>query len=632
MNIKLNTLLIRNFKGIQSLTIEFDGKDTTIRGDNATGKTTIKDACTWLLFSKNSLGKSDFGIKPTYKSGEVIHNLETVVSATFDINGISKTFKKTLTEKWTRKRGAATAVYSGNENSFYIDDVPKKKTEYSKAVSELISENVFKMITDPLYFNEQTDWKDRRKILIDICGDISDTDILNANPDFAPLAAELNGRTVDEYRTVLNKDMKLINKELEMIPVKINEAEMAKPNESEVQVNEEKRNELIKRINTLELNRNEVINGSDLIKLRNTVQDLKHKLATCDNVSVPVPDETPMLMKISNLRRAISEEKSKVTGIDDMQISIKHDKSILSTNWDKEFKKIFTGSECPTCHRAFPEEEVEKKKKEFNAAKAAELDEIEEKLKQKKQTEADLIFQKTTCLNTIEELETQLSAETKALEDLRLNYETKINKAKSKAEKDKALILEKIETTEAEIKNYQKETITKVAEIDKSITEAQKEKEAIDEMVMNRKLIERQEERIAELKAEQETQAAEYSKLDKLLYLTEQFIRTKVSVLNDKINSHFTYARFKLFDIQINEGVKETCEVTYEGIPYSDLNNAMRINIGLDVINTLCNKHQITAPIFIDNAEAVTQLFHTASQQIKLTVDERYKELEIERS
>lgn len=632
MNIKLNTLLIRNFKGIQSLTIEFDGKDTTIRGDNATGKTTIKDAFTWLLFSKNSLGKSDFGIKPTYKSGEVIHNLETEVSATFDIDGISKTFKKTLTEKWTRRRGAATAVYSGNENSFYIDDVPKKKTEYSKAVSELISENVFKMITDPLYFNEQTDWKDRRKILIDICGDISDTDILNANPDFAPLAAELNGRTVDEYRTVLNKDMKLINKELEMIPVKINEAEMAKPNESEVQVNEEKRNELIKRINTLELNRNEVINGSDLIKLRNTVQDLKHKLATCDNVSVPVPDETPMLMKISNLRRAISEEKSKVTSIDDMQISIKHDKSILSTNWDKEFKKIFTGSECPTCHRAFPEEEVEKKKKEFNAAKAAELDEIEEKLKQKKQTEADLIFQKTTCLNTIEELETQLSAETKALEDLRLNYETKINKAKSKAEKDKALILEKIETTEAEIKNYQKEAITKVAEIDKSITEAQKEKEAIDEMVMNRKLIERQEERIAELKAEQETQAAEYSKLDKLLYLTEQFIRTKVSVLNDKINSHFTYARFKLFDIQINEGVKETCEVTYEGIPYSDLNNAMRINIGLDVINTLCNKHQITAPIFIDNAEAVTQLFHTASQQIKLTVDERYKELEIERS
>lgn len=137
-------------------------------------------------------------------------------------------------------------------------------------------------------------------------------------------------------------------------------------------------------------------------------------------------------------------------------------------------------------------------------------------------------------------------------------------------------------------------------------------------------------ERIEELKKQERTLAAEYEKLEGELFLTEQFIRSKVVLLEDRINSRFQYARFKLFDVQINGGVVETCETLYGGVPFSGgLNNAARINVGLDIINSLSEHYGFTAPIFIDNAEAVTQLIETKGQQIRLVVNEQDKVLRI---
>src|SRR5699024_2036177 len=100
----------------------------------------------------------------------------------------------------------------------------------------------------------------------------------------------------------------------------------------------------------------------------------------------------------------------------------------------------------------------------------------------------------------------------------------------------------------------------------------------------------------------------------------ETYIRTKINLLESKINNRFKYAKFKLFEEQINAGIKETCEVLYKGVPYSrGLNNASRINVGLDVINTLTEHYGISVPIFVDNGESVTDLIETKSQLIKLS-------------
>ncbi|EMF46299.1 ATPase involved in DNA repair, phage associated [Planococcus halocryophilus Or1] len=138
-------------------------------------------------------------------------------------------------------------------------------------------------------------------------------------------------------------------------------------------------------------------------------------------------------------------------------------------------------------------------------------------------------------------------------------------------------------------------------------------------------------ERIQELMDQEEQLAAEYEKLEHHLFLSEEFIRAKVNILEEKINAKFKYARFRLFETQINGGLQEVCETTFQGVPYgSGLNNAAKINIGLDIINTLSEFHGIQAPIFVDNAEAVTQLAETDSQLISLIVSEKDKSLRIE--
>ena len=137
--------------------------------------------------------------------------------------------------------------------------------------------------------------------------------------------------------------------------------------------------------------------------------------------------------------------------------------------------------------------------------------------------------------------------------------------------------------------------------------------------------------RIEELKSEERTLAKEFERLEGELYLTEQFVQAKVRLLEDKINSKFSMARFKLFNTLVNGGIEEVCETTFQGIPYSSaLNNSARINIGLDIINTLSEHFQFDAPIWIDNAEAVTQLLQTKGQQIRLYVSEADKVLRIE--
>ena len=70
---KLTKLELLNFKGLKSFAIDFNG-DVVIRGDNATGKTTVFDSVCWLLFGKDSLDRADFEIK-TLDGGEPIHKV-----------------------------------------------------------------------------------------------------------------------------------------------------------------------------------------------------------------------------------------------------------------------------------------------------------------------------------------------------------------------------------------------------------------------------------------------------------------------------------------------------------------------------------------------------------------------------
>ena len=95
------------------------------------------------------------------------------------------------------------------------------------------------------------------------------------------------------------------------------------------------------------------------------------------------------------------------------------------------------------------------------------------------------------------------------------------------------------------------------------------------------------------------------------------------------MNGMFRVARFRLFREQVNGGIAECCDVTYNDIPYINVNYAAKINLGIDIINTLSVIYGVRVPLFIDNAESVTVLEPSMSQTIRLVVSENDKELRV---
>ena len=100
----------------------------------------------------------------------------------------------------------------------------------------------------------------------------------------------------------------------------------------------------------------------------------------------------------------------------------------------------------------------------------------------------------------------------------------------------------------------------------------------------------------------------------------KEFTEAKINMLGEAVNSKFGIVKFKLFDHQINGGYTECCEATVKGVPYRDLNYAMKINAGLDVIRTLQRYYDTYVPVFVDNRESINELGEIDSQLICLEV------------
>ena len=80
----------------------------------------------------------------------------------------------------------------------------------------------------------------------------------------------------------------------------------------------------------------------------------------------------------------------------------------------------------------------------------------------------------------------------------------------------------------------------------------------------------------------------------------------KMDRISEKINSLFEGVQFRLFENQINGGVREICECTVNGIPYGDLNHGHQILAGIEIIKGLRKIKALTLAVFVDNAEALS--------------------------
>ena len=224
MKTVIKQIALQNFKGCKkNEPYVFDGKNVTVCGANGSGKTTIFDAFTWLLFGKDSLDNAKFEIRPLDKDGKQIDNVEIFVSATLDIDGKEVELKKTQKQNWVKKRGTQNPVLQGNVNEYEIDGYPRSEKDYKEYINGIVSDDLFKMLTNPTYFPNMP-WKDQRATIMKFASDVSDIELATEDSRFAELLPEIEkAPSTDDIKNKYQKSLNELKKKQIELPVRIDE-------------------------------------------------------------------------------------------------------------------------------------------------------------------------------------------------------------------------------------------------------------------------------------------------------------------------------------------------------------------------------------------------------------------------
>jgi DNA repair exonuclease SbcCD ATPase subunit len=624
MEIRLNRLTLGNFKGVKNFTLEPAGENCVVRGDNGAGKTTLQDAFLWLLFNKNSEGRSDFAVKTLDADGSELHNLEHSVEADLGIDDKSIVLRKVYKEKYTKKRGSPIADFTGHTTDYYINGVPVQKKEWDEQLKGIIDENSFRLLTSPTYFNDLP-WQKRRGILLSVCGDVTDADVIKSDKALAELPEILGQRTLEEHKKVVLAKKREINDRLKQIPARIDELNMSIASSSKSDPKQ-----IAARIKDLEAQIQAAKDNTAISTLRQKKAELSADLAEltgkrnveATKATKDIDELDAEITKQIRLCRNIVEEAESTE--QRLKNAIERNEKNMAF-LREEFARIAgvradVEDTCPTCGQTLPKDQIKaaiEKHKERQAREFAEINKKGKELKQENQTHQTKIAEVQKKKSDTEKM---LHAAEKDLKALPAKRDVTTKKATSEIDK----LIKAKEAEIAEIEN-------RIAEnIPQDTGDLENELAVQQSYLAEIKAAKRSEERIKELSLEEKDLAMEFERLEKETFLMEKFVVQKVNLLSDKINSRFGIVRFKLFEEQINGGITETCVTLVNGIPAGyGLNTGAEINAGLDIIRTLSDFYKTKAPVFIDHAESVTEILDPETQTIKLVVDADYPELEV---
>lgn len=667
-SITIKHLSLNHFKGIKRLSIDFDSQ-TDVYGANGTGKTTIADAVSWLWFGKDSQNRTDFEIKTLDKFGKSNPKTEHEVTAKYMINGEELNIRRVLKENWVKKRGSNETELAGNTTELYWNRVPLTVTEFNKKVDGIIAERVFKMISNPTYFNDDKAladkknpaWYNRRLILTDLAGgEISDDELALGNPDYEALVAELKkNKTIEEYESQIKASVKKAKDDLKLIPTRIDEVERSKPEAQDFKALEE---ELSKNQIELVAVNEQIENSSKALdaklgaqkELRISINNLEGDIKVIENearreaqqrltpdtsaLDKLVSEKTTKEQELSTYENSLGVLQGKKSSSENEIKSLEVKISAKRTEWETENAKElnFTDNDfhCPTCKREFEAGDVESKKTEmlatFKANKIAKLNEISAQGK-------SLAIELETNKAAADALATRIENGQKEIDAIKAQIETikasisSFNSTANSTSPSEQEVYESIlalnTTYEAKVKELTalKLQVEETPTVDNSELVAQRNELTVIIDGLKSKLgtkiqIDNANARIEQLKDEERALSQQVADVEKTQFTIENFIKDKIDRLESAINGKFKMVQFKMFETLINGGHVECCKATVNGVPYSDLNTASRINSGLDIISTLSDFYGVSAPIFIDGRESVTDLIDTDSQIISLIV------------
>lgn len=646
--VTLKSMTLINFKGHRNRVVEFS-EQTNIYGKNASGKSTIFDAFTWLLFGKDQFDRKDYEILP-----KGLDKVDAVVSAEIEVDGRPYNLRRELHQKWVRRRGTSEEVYDGNETLFYVNNVPLKASEYKARVDMIIDETVFKLITNPAYFLS-LNWTKQREILFQIAGTLSDAEIAATSPEFTALLDSLSGKSFAEFKKEIAARKRKLKEDLENIQPRIDQTTRLMPEAKDVEQLNKELSEIELKITTVEdsiADRSAAIRTQyegvqqkqrDINALKSQQQDLvfKKKQEAQNAQFEGSQKRTELENNLKNAtrdletaRRDKGNSEIKVNNLKRQVTSKEKEVEILRDQWHEQNKAEYKAQDgCLTCPvfnitctdtqaTAKHEEAQEKAKNAFFESKQKKLDNINAEGLQR--------GEELNALNkSVEDAEKQLKNDIDAVSEA----EIEVQKIKDEI---KAMPITAVATVIAEelpewndlekkIKEIQA-TIEDVKPVDNAdLLEQKKEltakRDALKDILSKQALIPQYKEEVKKLEKEAAELAQQIADIEKQEFTIAEFTRAKIEESEARINSLFRIVKFQLFDKTIDGNEFECCIATnLKNVPISATNTAEQVNAGLDIINTLCLFNNVTAPIFCDGRESVNDIIPMSSQIINLVV------------
>lgn len=636
MQLKLSTLTLVNFKGIRSITINF-GDETSIHGANATGKSTIVDAWAWLLFGKNANDQKDFEIKTLDEHNQVISRIDHEVLAEILIDGIVTNLRRVYKEKWVKKHGESEQVFSGHETLYFVNNVPKSQSEYQSFINSIIPESTFKLLTFPAYFNSIKK-EDRRAMLTGIATVPSDDEL--AGTDLADILSIMRTerKTLSDLKKQYSSQKAIIKAALEQIPARIDEVKRSTPEEQDFAKIENKIDEVKAAIKNCDDQIADKSKGvEEQIKIRLNIVRMKGELN--DRLNSLTLEARKKVSEASGNRQndislinqnirfkqnRIQDLNGEITRINGLIEYLNNTNVKLRSDVAEINSKVFDSSSitttCPTCKQELPagdiNSKIEQMSANFNKDKADKIAEINRKGVSNNETIANHRNAIDNLLKQIEGLKaeiTTLEVQLKEIESTTVVVLTvddllaaNPEYIKTKAEIEALIVPEVEEVDTTELKTVK--------------SDLQSELESLQRLLTTKDTIKTQKAREQELLKEESTLAQSLSEMEGFEFKITEFSNRKMKAVEDSVNTMFPNVRFKMFEVQINGGIAETCDTLINGVPYSDCNNAGRINAGLEIISVFSKLMNTYVPAWVDNAESVLHTFAIDSQIIRLYV------------
>ena len=648
----LKKLELTNFRGHKETTATFSDM-TTITGDNGTGKSTIFEAFLWCLFGKDQFDRKDFEIIPT-QNGKMLERVDSIVTATIEMDGRTLVLSRTLHQNWVRPRGQSEEVYKGNETLYQWDGVDIKAADYKARVDLLVEESIFKLITNPSAFLS-LHWTKQREFLFQIAGTITDAQIAATDPKFASLLELVNGKKLAEFKKEIAAKKKKAKEELDDIQPRIDQTAKLMPEARDFAAIEKEIKDIDEAISRIDIqlqDRSKALRGQfeaiqgkqiEINELKRKQNDAVHAKQQQNQQDAFNANQQRTQLQNEwnsvklNLKAAENEMESASDGIKSLQERKKEKEKeleALRAEWEtvneSEYKAqdgclicpVFK-HQCADATAASKHEEAQQlAKNAFFTSKENKLDELDEK---------------GAKLNeVIPALETRISngqtihdAAKKKAEELNSKYNEIGHKLGEMQEsiaqpviaaelpewQELAKQIKAIEATIEDVKPADNSDLnTKKAELNTK-------RDGLKTQLSDRDTIARYNRTIADLEARGKELAQQIANLEGQEFTINAFNKVKIDECDRRINGMFSRVRFQLFDKTLDGNEFEACIPTnLEGVPYAVTNTADQINIGLDIINTLSNFYNVHAPIFIDRCESINEPLNTGSQMIYVKV------------